>query len=307
MAFSSWNQLKQQLEEIKDTLFKSGIVDFEEPYTIDGVEKLRITHLSSFSHIDKETFYNLFKRAHCECLLQQQLDEHTSRVRNSNSQPQPEQQQEAEKGGRHKQPQKRTKVKKAKARAPRLPRSESHGERKMVGSTTTLKFPTTVVPWEDYRTGARVHVFIFPPSGFMRKHLRNVTIEDGKLLITMKWPFLLLDTQKLFLHPSYNNYFANSLQTHPKLVSYQKATDDLVGADNQFIESNIVIQLPDGKYDFTDERASGHHFFEEIPMSGDSLFDTKLIWLFDLSKLDSQRGKFSKIESSAMEDNFALG
>ncbi|KAL7451841.1 hypothetical protein ACHAWC_003616 [Mediolabrus comicus] len=302
MSKLSWNLLKKTLDEIKKELFLSGVVDVTKPYSIDSVENLRLLHSSSFGKVKKETFYTLFKRAFCEVILDQELEEHYSKKKNTTSSPPKQQQQE---DIHHHQRQQQTKRKKAKGPTPRRVVPTKLSERNM---TKKLCFPSMVVPWSTF-SGDRVHVYLFPPSGFSIRHVFDVAVQNGKLILKVEWPSVLLGTKKLFGHPEFNRYYDRP-SPHPKMVSYESKIDDLIG-ENDKIESTISVDLPGNNYELTEEKESGHNFIEETECEqeeGDVALDPTVVWLIDLSKSDARKERrFSKVESSKMVDRFTIG
>eukprot|EP00986_Skeletonema_menzelii_P016147 scaffold13809_cov69-Skeletonema_menzelii.AAC.3 len=309
---ATWVEQKHFMGEILQLLSDQDDKRAEDPYTIESVESFRMQNSHIFGRVEKEVFYSLYKRAHCENLLRLQLSEHHQKSQDKRKRKEqrsisktkedpptkPQQQPQRQSRGQKKERMKKSESETTTVATPR---------RKDSPMPNQLRFPHRVVPF-SMRTHQRVHVHIYPAAGFHCKDISSISVVDGaKLLMRMRWPKSFLSTDKIYSHPQFSDYFHDE---HPKIISCTEKTDALVGIDG-FIESDFVIDLPHGnEYLLTDPLISGHDNFVPILIEDENIEDEKkrkrcamVVWLIDLTmKSEDKSTKYSQREVHTMDD-----
>jgi hypothetical protein len=314
----NWSDLKRLLKGIKEDIFQSGVVDVQKPYSIQSVERLRLDH-HTFRSVEKGAFFSLFKRAHAEWLLKGQLEEHYNNIsKKKKPQPQQHHSEQPQTQQRQRQQHQRKKNKQPSQKGNDTPhqRSLTCGRpavhcRQSSNNTMTklLKLPTTIVKWKSAHNNMihdRIHVFIHTSSGLnVSRDIQNIKVQDGnQLVITLQWPPLLLQPDRIFKHRNFDGHYEDE---HPKVIAFAANADKLIGEEDYTVNDDsivyqIVVDLP-GDYDFTKECVSGHHFFEELVV-GETDATKAIFWLIDLTKKED--GRSITKPSARAKGKFAL-
>ncbi len=318
----TWAEQKDSLTQIIQLLAdKTG--NAEKGYTIESVENFRLRYNHLFGFVEKEIFYCLYKRAHCENLLRLQLTAHQQKSREK------EERSKSKRSGDHRTDQQHQELQSGKSNRKedlstnqqqhqelqlgirKEPKKESIASKrwkKIVPMSKQLHFPNRVVQFST-ESHDRVHVHIYPPSGFNLRDISQIDVPGGtKLVIKLKWPESFLDAEKMYSHPKFGNYFHRQ---HPKFITFVKKTDEIVGQNNS-IESELVIDLPPGnEYHQTDDNVSGHPFINSITIRDEEIQDERLrgrkamvVWLIDLTKKSQDKSiKYSQRDVAIMDED----
>lgn len=118
-----------------------------------------------------------------------------------------------------------------------------------------IDLPFITYKWTDGRLKERLHLFVRMPSGVCA--IQRVTITDGNLQITVKWPKAMLDVSKLFNDKA--GFTSQVYNESSEVVKSIKASVNDLLQDKSTVESVVRIPLPSpGSYDFTKKENSGH-------------------------------------------------
>lgn len=317
---ASWANQKETLALIIQ-LLAENIEHSQKGYTIESVENFRIRYSHLFGSVEKEAFYCLYKRAHCENLLRLQLLAHQEKSRKKkelskskrcNDRRTNQQHQELQSGKSNRkedlstnQQQHQELLLRARHEEPKKERIAS--KRSKVMMSNQLHFPNRVVQFST-DSHDRVHVHIYPPSGFNLQDINEIDVPGGtRLVLKLKWPESFLSANKIYAHPKFGTYFHRQ---HPKYIAFVRKTNEMVGR-NDSIESELIIDLPPGnEYHPTDDDVSGHPFVNSIKISNEALQDERqrgrramVVWLIDLTKKSEDKSmKYSQRDVAILGD-----